>query len=123
MCGWRVTKERGARSYSAKSTAGDLRVTVGCADVWMCGSREGSPLTVWNIVQCSCITIFFGQTKVDDVDKVERFAGAHNKIGRLNERMNSSGQTRFARSYNNRVGRINKREKCAYGIDLGKQHH
>jgi len=22
-----------------------LRVTVGCADVWMCGSREGSPLT------------------------------------------------------------------------------
>jgi len=23
-----------------------LRVTVGCADVWMCGSREGSPLTI-----------------------------------------------------------------------------
>ena len=22
-----------------------LQVTVGCVDVWMCGSREGSPLT------------------------------------------------------------------------------
>jgi len=32
-------------SYSTKSTAGDLRVTVGCADEWACGSRKGSPLT------------------------------------------------------------------------------
>ena len=40
-----MAKERGACSYSAKSTAGDLRVTVGCADEWICGSCEGSPLT------------------------------------------------------------------------------
>jgi len=33
-------------SYSTKSTGGDLRVAMGCADVWMCGSRKGSPLTV-----------------------------------------------------------------------------
>ena len=32
-------------SYSTKSTAGDLRVAMGCMDVWMCGSRKGSPLT------------------------------------------------------------------------------
>ena len=28
-----------------RALCGDLQVTVGCADEWMCGSREGSPLT------------------------------------------------------------------------------
>jgi len=40
-------------SYSTKSPAGDLRVTVGCADEWACGSRKGSPLTFTSV----CMTL------------------------------------------------------------------
>jgi len=45
-------------------------------------------LLVWNMVRRSCIPKFFSETKVDDVDKVGRLAGAHNEIGRLDVAMN-----------------------------------
>lgn len=43
-------------------------------------SGEILVLTVGDVLVCASVTVFFGQTKVNDVDQIALFAQAHEKV-------------------------------------------
>jgi hypothetical protein len=53
-----------------------------------CSARQVLVLAIGNVLVCSCVTVFLGQTKVNDVDQVSFLSQAHQKIIRLHVPMN-----------------------------------
>ncbi len=51
-------------------------------------ARQVLVLTIGNVLVCSCITVFLGQTKVNDVDQVAFLSQAHQKVIRLHISVN-----------------------------------